>query len=178
VSEAPRKVVPGDRGDFALWHDAVDDVAVWFVGRAPTIEDGLEAAALPRELPRAFLRQIHSSAVLEARDGAHGDLGEGDALVSSARDLVLEIRTADCVPVLVAAGGRIAAIHAGWRGIVSGVVANAVARLSGPRSPERTGSPRSGRAARRRGSAPRSAPAATRSGTTWRPRWSRRRAAT
>jgi hypothetical protein len=38
--------------------------------------------------------------------------------------------TADCVPVLLAAGGAVAAVHAGWRGLAGGVIARAVEALA------------------------------------------------
>lgn len=68
------------------------------------------------------MRQIHSATVLVAEHA--GVLGEGDALVSNRPNLTLAIRTADCLPVLMAdlRNRAIAAIHAGWRGVVSEVV--------------------------------------------------------
>jgi hypothetical protein len=70
---------------------------------------------------------VHGCAVVEARPGHSGS---GDALISGRGDLALVVVTADCVPVLLGAGERIAAVHAGWRGIVAGVVPAAVARLA------------------------------------------------
>jgi hypothetical protein len=49
--------------------------------------------------------------------------------------LALAIATADCVPVALhdPEGRSLAAVHAGWRGIVAGVAARAVAALDAPR---------------------------------------------
>lgn len=68
----------------------------------------------------AKARQCHSATVLEARAGWSGD---GDALISHRRDLALSVVTADCVPVLLASERQIAAVHAGWRGLVKRIIA-------------------------------------------------------
>lgn len=75
------------------------------------------------------MRQVHGAEVLAARAG---DCGAGDAMVTVESGLALVVVTADCVPVLLAAPGKVAAIHAGWRGFVGGVVAAALARFEEP----------------------------------------------
>jgi YfiH family protein len=54
-----------------------------------------------------------------------------DALVTDDPARVLAVRTADCTPVLIAAadGRTVGAIHAGWRGVIAGVVPATVAAL-------------------------------------------------
>ena len=56
---------------------------------------------------------------------------EADALVTSDPRHLLQILTADCVPVLLSRtdGSRVAAVHAGWRGLVAGVIPRAVEQL-------------------------------------------------
>lgn len=80
-------------------------------------------------------KQIHSNQVLVvpsgAPTGAAARLGRGDALISAEPDLMIGIRTADCLAiVLVGASTRtIGAIHAGWRGTVSEISAHTVRRM-------------------------------------------------
>ncbi|MBM3787420.1 MAG: peptidoglycan editing factor PgeF [Acidobacteria bacterium] len=78
----------------------------------------------------ARMKQIHSAVVGAAI--APGHCGEGDALVTAKSDLWLEMRTADCVPILLADPARrvVAAVHAGWRGTVARVAAAAVERMA------------------------------------------------
>ncbi len=73
------------------------------------------------------LRQVHSNRVLKA-EGRPGTVGEGDALVTDTPGLWLGVRTADCLPILLADQRRraVAAVHAGWRGTTQGVAAEAV----------------------------------------------------
>ncbi len=54
--------------------------------------------------------------------------GEGDALVTNVPGIGLAIRTADCLPILVAdpRNRAIAAIHAGWRGVVAEIASKTV----------------------------------------------------
>jgi polyphenol oxidase len=74
----------------------------------------------------AFAKQIHSDRVLRVE--SEGSQGEGDALISNRPGLALTIRTADCLPILMAdpKNHAVAAIHAGWRGVVSKIAPKAV----------------------------------------------------
>jgi YfiH family protein len=74
--------------------------------------------------------------IVDANANANADASldayeEADALV--ARRGPVGVRVADCVPVLVGdeAGGDVAAIHAGWKGVVGGVVREAMSLLGG-----------------------------------------------
>src|ERR1700735_3677963 len=72
-------------------------------------------------------KQIHSAIVRIARD----QIGDADALISKEIGVTVGIRTADCVPILLAdpSTGAVAAIHAGWRGTAAGIAAAAVHSL-------------------------------------------------
>ena len=78
----------------------------------------------------ATLRQIHSNKVILA--DRPGDLGAGDALISNTSGLTLVIRTADCLPILIAdpENRAIAAVHAGWRGTVQQILKETVQAMS------------------------------------------------
>lgn len=74
---------------------------------------------------RCWARQVHGNGVLRVERGREFENGrQADALVSDDPSRALCIRTADCAAVLMASeGGRvIAAVHAGWRGVVADVV--------------------------------------------------------
>lgn len=76
-----------------------------------------------------LLHQIHSATVLEARECGPGV--EGDALITRECGVFVGVKTADCVPLLIAdpVQRAVAAVHAGWRGTLSGIAAMAVARM-------------------------------------------------
>ncbi len=86
------------------------------------------------------LRQIHSDQVWNAH-ALTDRQQEGDALVTDDPGRRIGIRTADCLPILLLDTGRraVAAIHAGWRGTVAGIVARAVEKMQldfGTRPPD------------------------------------------
>jgi YfiH family protein len=82
---------------------------------------------LPGE-PR-WLRQVHGAHVVDA-DRAHGR-PEADAGVARVARIVCAVLVADCFPVLLCdnSGTTVAAAHAGWRGLASGVIDNTVAAM-------------------------------------------------
>lgn len=111
-----------------LWTGASGRALVRFLGRSPKMTRSAALGTIDGAPTEAsWLRQVHSSTVLEARSSC---AGEGDGLVTRQPDLALSISTADCVPVVIATESAIGAAHAGWRGIVSGVVASTVESLA------------------------------------------------
>ncbi len=121
----------GPVGGFHGWRARFGEVEVLFAGRGPRL--GRQAAlrrVLPTGVEPSWLEQVHSATVVDARTGVNGP---GDALVTGRRALALAVVTADCVPVLLADDDRrIAAVHAGWRGLARSILPAALARLGPP----------------------------------------------
>jgi YfiH family protein len=88
---------------------------------------GVSTAAL------VIAQQVHGRVVHDVDDWEGGTL-QGDALVSNRDDLALCVLVADCVPLLFVEphGPRFAVAHAGWRGLVDGVVAATLAHFASP----------------------------------------------
>ena len=90
-----------------------------------------EVGAAPDRL--ALNRQIHSSLVHRAEPGARGEPGDG--LWTEEPDLPVLAMSADCLPIALARVGDVrpgvAVLHAGWRGLLAGVVAEGVGALGG-----------------------------------------------
>jgi YfiH family protein len=87
-------------------------------------------AILPQE-PK-WLRQVHGNVVVDA--DALQDVPEADAAIARRPGTVCAVMVADCIPVLLAdrAGSVVAIAHAGWRGLASGVIENAIDRMAVP----------------------------------------------
>ncbi|HGY09097.1 MAG TPA: peptidoglycan editing factor PgeF [Oceanithermus profundus] len=78
--------------------------------------------------PLARLSQVHGTAV-HAVSGP--GVWEGDGLVSAEPGIVLAVSVADCYPLLIEDPqvGAVAALHAGWRGVLGKILAVGVERL-------------------------------------------------
>ncbi len=76
--------------------------------------------------------QVHGRTIHEISAGGDEvvEVGPGDGLVTDAKGVGLLVWTADCVPVLLAGDGVVAAIHSGWRGCAADIVGAAVAQLA------------------------------------------------
>ncbi len=84
------------------------------------------------------LGQIHSTRVLTVDEGSRGfgyyiNTDEKcDGYVTNTTGITLGVKSADCVPILMcdADAGVIGAVHAGWRGTVSGIAAECVRKMA------------------------------------------------
>lgn len=77
--------------------------------------------------------QVHGAQVNDV-DGWTGDALVGDALVTTRDDVALCVLVADCVPLVFVEpdGARIAVAHAGWRGLVAGVIPATLSHFARP----------------------------------------------
>lgn len=90
------------------------------------------ALALPNE--PIWLEQVHGARVL---DVDVENIAPADGAVTATAGTVCAVLTADCLPVLLTdtSGRRVGVAHAGWRGLLRGVLPAAVRALRAP--PER-----------------------------------------
>ena len=79
-----------------------------------------------------WLKQVHGIRVANADRPSEN--AEADASVAHEKNSVCVVMTADCLPVLLCndAGTVVGAAHAGWRGLVSGVIERSVAAMTVP----------------------------------------------
>lgn len=91
-------------------------------------------ASLRKYLPSEplWLKQVHGIAAIDAGNSPRSM--EADAAFTRRTDTVCAVMTADCLPVLFCdrAGTVVAAAHAGWRGLVAGVLEATIKNMAVP----------------------------------------------
>jgi YfiH family protein len=87
-----------------------------------------DAIALVLRLPQNRIFQVSQVHGARAVSAPCERTEEADAIVATEPETAVGVRVADCVPILLADSktGAVAAVHAGWRGVVAGVVASAM----------------------------------------------------
>lgn len=104
--------------------------------RVDIVEGNRRALAQALGLPHAprWLHQVHGTRVATLGPLPQEREPTADAAVSHVPGTVLAILSADCLPVLLAAGDGsvIGAAHAGWRGLAAGVLEATVAAMACP----------------------------------------------
>lgn len=114
----------GDYADLNLADHVGDDPLAVAHNRA-RLARRLSLPAAPR-----WLRQVHGRRV--AVLGPAPEPEEADAAVTQEAGVVCAVLTADCLPLLLCdrQGQRVAAVHAGWRGLLGGVIEATVAAMA------------------------------------------------
>lgn len=89
-------------------------------------------AALGLRTEPRWLQQVHGTGVIDATQARPGI--EADGSTTATRGIACAVLTADCLPILLCdrAGTRIAALHAGWRGLAAGIVETGVRAMALP----------------------------------------------
>lgn len=104
-----------------------------FPERGAADADLVHELDLPPGVSIVQVKQVHGGDAIDAAEAGPDRCADALVLRAGAGPAAVGVRVADCVPVLVAdeASGNVAAIHAGWRGVVAAVVRAGVARLTG-----------------------------------------------
>ncbi|MDP1604029.1 MAG: peptidoglycan editing factor PgeF [Legionella sp.] len=102
----------------------VDDNPAHVSANRSSLVDTLKLPSTPQ-----WLEQTHSTLPVIIEEDTNR---KADAAITRDPDVVLAIMTADCQPILLCnkQGTEIAAIHAGWRGLLNGVVENTIAKMN------------------------------------------------
>ncbi|MBN2231224.1 MAG: peptidoglycan editing factor PgeF [Deltaproteobacteria bacterium] len=115
------------------WQVGDDDRAV-AANRRLLLEEVAGSGRPPRLIT---VTQVHGDRVMTVESRRGCDPGvwrhlEADGLITREPGPCLGILTADCFPVLLAAGENagVGAVHAGWRGVVRGIVPRAIEKLA------------------------------------------------
>jgi len=86
----------------------------------------IHAYSLPSE-PK-WLEQTHSNICLEASSAEC----IGDAVITKEKGVVCAVLTADCLPIFISNqyGTQVGVVHAGWKGVLNGVIESTIAKFS------------------------------------------------
>ena len=113
---------------------ASNNLALHVGDAAELVKQNRESLRLGADLPNkpAWLNQVHSNRVVAA-DVVNGKV-DADASYSFTVGTVCVVMTADCLPVFFTNknGSKVAAAHAGWRGLADGILENTLEKLTEP----------------------------------------------
>lgn len=106
-----------------IWRSPLLDSESW-------VDHAFGTAQASPSFPCLLLKQVHGKRVVDA--ASHYSGCEGDALVSADPYRYVAVKTADCLPLLLADAEHrvVAAVHSGWRGTQAGIAAAVVKHLA------------------------------------------------
>ena len=81
-----------------------------------------QARARIAEGPWTWLKQVHGSNVVVVDEPGARSGEAADGCVTRCVGARMSVQTADCAPLVLASEGLVGLVHAGWRGIVAGVI--------------------------------------------------------
>ncbi len=82
--------------------------------------------AIPKNI--IFGQQTHSTNIVRIVTGKE-DLSNTDGLITDNHNFILGVKTADCAPIVFIGKKQFGIVHAGWRGLVDGIIENMLAEF-------------------------------------------------
>lgn len=118
-------VSSGAYSELNLAHHVGDQISCVEANRE-LLQQHLGLPAVPK-----WLNQIHGTHVVDAQD-LSSQSAEADAVYTNSVEHVCAVMTADCLPIVLCDENAscVVVIHAGWRGLIYGVIENAVTTLA------------------------------------------------
>jgi hypothetical protein len=123
--------VPGARAAFTTRHGGVSSGPYTSLNLGRLTDDAPDAVRENRErlqarvaMPLAMIRQVHGAEVrrITVPPDPAGPLAEVDGQATALHGIAPIVLVADCLPIALGGGGAAAILHAGWRGLVGGIV--------------------------------------------------------
>ena len=82
------------------------------------------------DAPWSYLKQVHGGKVFRIKNSGDHQVEEGDGMITTTSGIPMAIQVADCAPIaLICETSVIGIIHAGWRGLLAGIVENACTEM-------------------------------------------------
>lgn len=119
-----RAVFTTRRGGFSAGPFATLNLGRWTDDDGSAVERNRAFLAAELGVRFAYGRQVHGSSVLRAAGPTDERVTpqEADGQASATPGVGMMVLTADCLPIAIAGAGAVAMVHAGWRGLATGVI--------------------------------------------------------
>jgi len=120
------------------WKESPDGLVLTLAGDIPGVSElgfiGRTHPGMPVLAHRATVRlgQVHGAHVASVTES--GSIPSCDGARTHTPNLLLTVRTADCVPVLLTDANGIALLHAGWRGLAGGILEEGLSGFQDPQT--------------------------------------------
>ncbi|QHB32372.1 peptidoglycan editing factor PgeF [Yersinia canariae] len=113
--------------DFSPQLSPITSIRHGFGNKSALMPDCLQ----PYQASQANKKQVHGTTIIDVTKPGQ-ECGDADGLYTTQSGILLTVLTADCLPVIFSQrqGKGIAVVHAGWRGLLDGIILKMVERIA------------------------------------------------
>ncbi len=95
---------------------------------------GIDAAVIQEDVLQGLpfkvqtMKQVHGDNIMIFENYHEDEIGH-DAIICNKTGVTIMVKTADCIPLVFAGGGIIAAVHAGWRSLTQDIIPKTLEKM-------------------------------------------------